>query len=258
VLDSPEARNLAFEIARSVCAANGPPVPEEQEFLADLAAALLPPEAAAPHSPSVHLVDVWPATGDLVGFPHVPPFSAAADLDPVLLRYAILTAALELLPQTAGALAIVPAQMKMVYDIGQRHGMVMDRSTVRDFGAALGIGAVTQVLEGGLRKVLSSVLGGLAGGPGKTADDLTGSVAGTALTFATTYALGSIADRYYASGRRLDLASLKAEFTELVQTAQAKGTRYRTEITDKAAELAEKFEGKDLRKILADLRSGPA
>jgi uncharacterized protein (DUF697 family) len=162
----------------------------------------------------------------------------------------------ELLPQTAGSLAIVPAQMKMVYDIGKRHGIELDRRAVKDFGAALGIGAVTQVLEGGLRKLLSGVLGGLGGKTGENVGDLTGGVAGGTLTFATTYALGAVADRYYASGRKMELSMLKEEFTKLVETAKTKGTEYSTGITAKARELSGKFQGMDISKILGGLLPG--
>lgn len=250
-ITSPEAKSLAYELARSVCEASGPAVPEEQQFLANLATALLAggaPQAADPAAP----LAVIPALPDLPEIPR----GTAADLEPVLLKYAILTAALELLPQTTGSLAIVPAQMKMVYDIGKRHGVALDRNSLRDFGAAFGIGAVSQVLEGGLRKLLSGVMGGLGGKSGETVGDLTGGVAGTALTFATTYALGSVADRYYASGRQMDLATLKEEFNKLLETAKTKGSAYSGEITAKARELTEKFKDLDLGKILGGLRQG--
>jgi uncharacterized protein (DUF697 family) len=250
-LESPEAKSLAYELARSVCEASGPVVPEEQQFLASLAAALLARGTAA-----VPQAAVVPAAAPI--FPDMPEIPAAPteDLEPVLLKYAILTAALELLPQTTGSLAIVPTQMKMVYDIGKRHGIALDRNSLKDFGAALGIGAVSQVLEGGLRKILSGVMGGLGGKSGVTVGDLTGGVAGTAMTFATTYALGTVADRYYASGRQMDIPTLKAEFNKLLETAKTKGTEYSGDITAKATELAEKFKDMDFSKILGGLRPG--
>jgi len=247
-LTSGEAKSLAYEIARCVCEASGPAIPAEQAFLKVLTAALaiLPAEEAA-------AVENAEAPAPLV--PLVPA-DPGSDLEPILLNYAILTAALELLPQTAGSLAIVPAQMKMVYDIGKRHGIELDRRAVKDFGAALGIGAVAQVLEGGLRKLLSGVLGGLAGKTGENVGGLTGGVACGTLTFATTYALGAVADRYYASGRKMELAMLKEEFAKLVETAKTKGTEYSTGITAKARELSEKFQGMDIGKILGGLLPG--
>jgi uncharacterized protein (DUF697 family) len=236
-LTSPESKSLAYELARCVCEANGPAVAAEQAMLDSLAAALHPVIEAP-------LESVLPAMT-----PETP-------LEPVLLKYAILTAALELLPQTAGSLAIVPTQMKLVYDIGKRHGMELDRNALQDFAATLGIGAVSQVLEAGLRRVLSGLLGGLGGETGEKVGNVTGGIAGTALTFATTYALGSVADRYYASGRKLDLAALKDEFTQLVAKAKTMQDQYGTEIAAKARELSQKFQGLDIRKILGGLLPG--
>jgi len=176
----------------------------------------------------------------------------------VLLRYAILTAALEMLPQTMGSMAIVPTQMKLVYDIGRRHGVALDRNSLRDFGAALGIGAVSQVLEAGMRRVLAGVLGGVGGKTGEQVGEFSGSVAGTALTFATTYALGTIADRYYAEGRKMDVPTLKAEFSKLVEKARSLQSQYTTTISEKARELSEKFKNMDVSAILSGILQGKA
>jgi uncharacterized protein (DUF697 family) len=238
-LTSPDAKTLAYEIALCVCEASGPSVPAELAFLKTLHAALQPAEAA-PESP----VDVTPLV------------VAEADLESLLLKYSVLAAALELLPQTAGSLAIIPTQMKLVYDVGQRHGIALDRKSLRDFAAALGIGAVSQVIETGMRRILSGVLGGLGGGTGETVGNVTGGIAGTALTFATTYALGTVADRYYASGRQIDLPMLKEEFTKLVEKAKVMQSQYGTEISSKAKELSEKFKGMEISKILSGLLQG--
>ncbi len=243
-LSSPESKDLAYEMARCICEANGPAVASEQEFLSGLSALL----AASGNAVPAYVVETS----------LLPPAeSSGADaLEPVLLRYAVLTAALELLPQTAGSLAIIPVQMKLVYDIGKRHGLELDRDALRDFSAALGIGAVSQVLDAGLRRLVSGVMGGLGGTTGEKAGQVTGGVAGTALTFATTYALGAVAERYYASGRKLDRAMLKEEFTKLVATARTTGTRYGAEITAKATDLTAKFKGMDIGKVLSGLLQG--
>lgn len=238
VLTSPDAKALAFEMARCICEANGPVDSAEQAFLTDLGNALAlattPAEAPSLATPTGH-----------------------EPLDALLLKYSVLTAALELLPQTTGALAILPAQMKLVYDIGKRHGAELDRRSIQDFAAALGIGAVSQVLEAGIRGLLSGVLGSMGSSAGKVGD-LTGGVAGTALTFATTYALGTVADRYYASGRQMDLPTLKQEFTTLLEKAKSLQGQYGTAISAKASELKEKFRGMDSGKILNDIFGGRA
>jgi uncharacterized protein (DUF697 family) len=237
-LTSPEAKSLAYEIARCVCEANGPVVPAEQAMLTSLHAALYP-NAAPVEAPEPLVLAV-----------------ADAELEPLLLKYSVLTAALELLPQTAGSLAIIPTQMKLVYEIGKRHGVELDRNSLQDFAATLGIGAVSQVLEAGMRKVLAGVLGGVAGHTGEHIGEATGGLAGTVMTFATTYALGTVADQYYAAGRKLDLPTLKAEFTRLVEKAKSMQGQYSTQIADKARELADKFKGMEISKILGGLLQG--
>lgn len=236
-LISPEARELAYEIARCICEANGPVVPAEQAMLDQLRSAI--GIAAIPADPA-------------------PLAETKGALEPLLVRYAVLAAALELLPQAVGSLAIVPVQMKLVYEIGQRHGVALDRASLQEFAATLGIGAVSQVMEAGLRRLLSGVVGSVAGRTGEAAGGITGGVAGTALTFATTYAMGTIADRYYAEGRKMDLSGLKEEFASLVAKAKSLQTQYGTAIATKAGELTEKFRGMEVSGVLNSILHGKA
>ena len=72
--------------------------------------------------------------------------------------------------------------------------------------------------------------GGLFGG---LAREATGSV----FAFGTTYALGQVAKRYYASGRNLDAAQLKEVFTSLVNEGNALQTRYSNDIVQKSRQI---------------------
>ena len=56
---------------------------------------------------------------------------SAEEQDSVILNYAILNGALELLPDTLASMAIIPLQMKMVYRIGKSYGYELDRATSR-------------------------------------------------------------------------------------------------------------------------------
>ena len=58
------------------------------------------------------------------------------ELDQMILRTAILTGGLELLPHSLATMAIIPVQMRMVYHIGQRYGFQMDRQHLTEFLAA--------------------------------------------------------------------------------------------------------------------------
>jgi hypothetical protein len=55
------------------------------------------------------------------------------------------------------------------------------------------------------------------------------------MAFATTYALGRVAQRYYASGRTLDAAALKETFTALLAEARGLAPQYRQQIEQAAS-----------------------
>jgi hypothetical protein len=57
------------------------------------------------------------------------------------------------------------------------------------------------------------------------------------MSFATTYALGHVAKRYYAGGRTLSTQLLKDAYADVVQEAQGLQTRYLPEMRDKARSL---------------------
>jgi uncharacterized protein (DUF697 family)/tellurite resistance protein len=190
-LSSDEARVAAYDVAAAVCHADGAPNARESAFLAALSREL-GAVAASPDAASTP-----PAAG------------AAGDLDTFILDQAMMAGAAELLPHRFSALAILPLQLRMVYQIGQRHGQQFDMSQAKDLVAVLGIGAMGHTLEGVVRGVLGSVGRGLLGGLLGAA---TGAAAGVAVTFATTYALGHAAEQYYAQGRSLSAADLKALF----------------------------------------------
>ncbi len=212
-LSDATARQTAYDTAVSVCYADGSINPSETAFLRALATALeIDPSrtdraAVAVHeSASVALADAPAGT------------AATSDLDKHILDQAMLSAALELLPDRLANLGILPLQLRMVHAIGARHGQQMNASQVKDLAAAFGIGAAAQILENVVRNALGGfagmlgrgALGGLLGG---LAGNATGFAAGASVTFATTYALGHAADQYYAQGRTLSTADMKALFT---------------------------------------------
>jgi hypothetical protein len=54
------------------------------------------------------------------------------------------------------------------------------------------------------------------------------------MSFATTWAIGQVARQYYAGGRTLDTAKLKAAFAPLLEQAQALSAKYAGEIRQRA------------------------
>jgi uncharacterized protein (DUF697 family)/tellurite resistance protein len=248
-LQSQEARQLAYEMAVGVCDADGAQGPAEKTFLARLAELLALPSAAAgatsaradeiaeaafaatdapPGAGAAASAAAATVAGTVMGKSSV----SEAEMDKLILNAAVTNAALELLPETLASMAIIPLQMRLVYRIGQAHGYSMDRSHAKDFLATLGVGLTSQYLEQFGRKLLGGVLGGLGGGLGRTVGR---QAASSGLTFATTYALGRVAQRYYAAGRTMDTATLKQTFAGLLDEARGLAPRYREQIEQKAS-----------------------
>ena len=243
-LTTPELRQFAYELAVSVVNADGAQGAAESDFLARLAEALgLPASAAAAEAraaanvsdaafdvPSSIAADTATvaASGTVLGKSTL----SDAEMDQVILKASITNAALELLPETLASMAIIPLQMRLVYRIGQAYGYPMDRSHAKDFIATLGVGLTGQYVEQFGRKLLGGLLGGLGGGLGRAVGR---QAASSGLTFATTYAVGRVAQRYYAGGRTLDAATLKQTFTALLAEARGMAPRYQTQIEQTAS-----------------------
>jgi len=245
-LGTPDARRLAYEIAVAVTGADGARTTVEDTFLAELGAALgLPADVTMGFAAQADAVTAAvPATTG--GTPTVTT-SAAPDpavLDRQIVEAAITNAALELLPETLATIAIVPLQMKLVYRIGQAYGYELDAGHAREFLAALGIGLSGQLLEQVGRKLLGGLLGALAGGVGRAVGN---QAASSGMAFATTWAIGKLAVQYYAGGRALDTAKLKAAFGSLFDEAKLLATRYAGDIRQRAKTI-------DVRQLPALLR----
>jgi uncharacterized protein (DUF697 family)/tellurite resistance protein len=234
-LQSREARQLAYEMAVCVCDADGAHNEPETRFLEELRRVLgLDAAQARSYAGAADALAEVPLDESTDG-----PLVAAqpaqdAELDRMILNYSILNGALELLPQSLATMAIVPLQMKMVYRIGRAHGYELDRGHIKDLLATLGVGLTSQYVEEFGRKLLGGLLkkvgGGLAGAFGRQA-------AGSAMSFATTYALGQVAKQYYGGGRSLDVQKLKAAFQSLLGEAQSLRGRYAGQIEQKARTL---------------------
>ncbi len=234
-LAQPEHRQLAYELAAGVCEADGLRVAAETRFLEGLAAALgLGPAQVAGALAAADALATAPLEPAAAPLPAGQAATSDAVLDPMILNYAVLNGALELLPQSMASMAIIPLQMKMVFRIGRAHGYELDRGHVKDFLATAGVGLTGQYLEGIGRKLVGGLLGSLGG---RMLGGLGGGATGVAFSFATTYALGQVAKRYYASGRTMDGPMLKETFASLL--AQAKGLQggYRSQIEAQARTL---------------------
>lgn len=241
-LGTQQNRLLAYEMARAICEAGGSISSEEAEFLEDLRQrlSLSKSESAA--------VDEEVDSAALAPLGITAPEPVPTDSSSMILKYCILAGALELLPQTLATVVIIPLQMKMVYRIGKSHGVELDRSNIKDFLATAGIGLGSQMVEGFARKLAGKFGRKLAG---KTAGSVANQLAGSALSFAATYAIGHMAQSYYAGGRVLTAPDLKKLMGPLQSQARELHSRYLPEIQERAKTL-------DSAAILSLVRGGTA
>lgn len=227
-LQTREQRMLAYEMARAVCEAGGAISANEQTFLQHLRGKLALDDADA------KTLDDEVDSVALAPLETVGAVSNATDQSGMILRYSILNGALELLPETLATMAILPMQMKMVWRIGKAHGHELDRSSIKEFLVAAGIGVGSQVVEGFARKLIGG-FGKKFGGKlmGRVANEATGS----AFSFASTYAIGHLAEKYYAGGRKLGGTEMKTLYAPLSQQAQQLHTQYLPDIQQRAKTL---------------------
>lgn len=186
-----------------------------------------------------------PGNGDSTHLPVPAPAQASpaprpstmsqAEIDRKILRASITNGAIELLPESLSTMAIIPLQMRLVYQIGESYGYSLDKGHIRDFLATVGIGMTSQYLEQAARKLLTGLLGkkrskGLFGKAGKQAIS-------SGMSFAATYALGHVANQYYAGGRTLSTDVLKNTYNHILQRGKSLQTQYQPQIEAEARTL---------------------
>lgn len=246
-LTSAEHRQLAYEMAVCVCDADGAMSTQEAEFLTRLRVALgLEEDAAATIAAPAHAI----AQAEVLPPEAAPAAAQAAAVDEAainksILNYSILNGALDLLPQSWASMAIIPLQVRMVYSIGKAHGYQLDKGHISEFIAAAGVGMTSQYLEQFGRKLIGGLLGQIAGGLGK---GIGRAATGMAFSFATTYALGQLAQRYYAGGRQMQTSVLRDTFQSLLGPARDLQQQYLPQIQQKASTL-------DAASVLAMVRN---
>ena len=229
-LSDDEARRVAYEGALAIVNADGSANPAEQAFLTELRTALgLSSADVAEATRTAGALADAPVTEVHTGKP------PAGPLDEFILQQAILTGALEILPDRLANIAILPLQLRMVYQIGQHHGQKLDVNQVKDLAATLGLGAVTQGLEGVALKLIGGLAGGLLGGMVGGASRI---ATGAVITFSATYALGHVADRYYAQGRQLSAGDLRELFTRFQAEAKTIYPRVEEQIRGRSGSLS--------------------
>jgi uncharacterized protein (DUF697 family) len=238
VFTSPESRDLLYQSALGFARMERSPAPEAQGVLERIRTALHIGDETA--SLTRRIVDEARDT--------VLPSNIQASKDPALrtaevksdiAKYAVLTGVLGSFPVPGMALAtdlgVVAVQVKMVRDIGQRWGHKVDKEAAVSLMGGLGIGTGARIAVTNLAKVVP----------------VWGSAVGATGAFASTWALGKVAEKYFESGMQTDAAVLKSEF----QTAQTEG---RQEYVVQQEEIGARTEehGAALTSLNAELMAG--
>ena len=269
-----EHRQLAYEMAVCVCDADGVQDAAEQRFLESLkrqlglegdasvataaaeadaiakaayepaaygpaayaAVAAIPVAAAATAAATSTTARATTATAAPVGQASAMPARSVndAELDKSILNYSILNGALELLPQSWASMAIIPLQVRMVYRIGKSHGFDLDQGHIKEFLATVGVGLTSQYVEQIGRKLVGGLLGKAAG---RMIGGLGAAATSMAFSFASTYALGHLAKRYYAGGRVMSTELLRRTYQELLGSAKVTQQQYLPAIQQRARTL---------------------
>jgi uncharacterized protein (DUF697 family) len=120
----------------------------------------------------------------------------------------------------------------MVYRVGKAYGYDLDRGHIGEFLAAAGVGMASQYVEQVGIRLLSSLFGK------KRLRGMIGQVASKAISsgfsFATTYALGRLAVRYYAGGRTFSTEVLRDACAGLLGEAKGLQQQHLPAIQEKA------------------------
>ncbi len=234
-ITSANGKALTYEMAACVCNADGTSNSAERQFLDKLRRELGLETAATAgfdrdsERLSAGASDLPPILGAAGA-----PASAASGLDDMILNRAILAGALELMPQRLATMAIVPIQMRLVYQIGKSHGYDLDWGHAKEFLATVGVGMASQVVEGYVSKLLGQVTKKFAG---KFVGALVSQATESAFAFATTYALGQAAKSYYAGGRTMSTEQLQSVFRSMLEKGRGMKTQYAGQIAQRSSTL---------------------
>jgi uncharacterized protein (DUF697 family)/tellurite resistance protein len=187
-LKSDEAREQIYRSAYFMAHADGACTPDETALLDRIAAATGTTEA---QREALDRIFVGRASAPLSLAPIsviADPAARTADVKKRALRYAVLTAALGAFPipglAIATDLAVVAVQLKMVRDIGALWGHHLNVEAAKSLLYSVGLGTGARLAVNNLAKLI----------PGW------GSVIGATTSFASTYALATVIDRFFTEG----------------------------------------------------------
>lgn len=236
-LESRDARAEIYRSAFSMANADGSCSPEEQAVLDRIREYL---RLTAEDTTSIQRLFHDSGEGDLTSAKKAIEDPAARDeaIRKETLKCAVVSAVLGAFPvpglAIATDLAVVGLQVTLVRDVGQFWGRTIDRQDAKKLLYGLGVGTGARLAVSNLAKLL----------PGW------GSLVGAATSFASTYALGGVMNKFFASEEG-DIEALTAEFKAAEKEGKKVYKESKGEIDAKAAAAKTKLDA-----LNAELESG--
>ncbi|MCS7225754.1 MAG: TerB family tellurite resistance protein [Gloeomargarita sp. SKYB31] len=209
-ITSPAAREQVYAAALAMACADRNRSVEEREVLARIQNAF-----RVPHEKTDFIQRLMADTRSTLLPANIAPISDPAErerrIEQLIQNYAIFTAVLGAFPIPGLALvtdiAVLTFQLKMIEEIGRYWGYATQRKDaelLRD-GMMGGVGiSVFRIAVSNAAKLV----------PGW------GSVVGASLSYASTWAIGKVANQYYASGGKLDIQTLQDAFKQARQEGE--------------------------------------
>lgn len=237
LLTSPEGREQTFQAAFAMAHADGQCTVEEQKILDTMRVSWnIPEERLTLLDRLVHEVKdtVLPSNIQTVSDAS----KRKAEIQSDTLKYSVLSGVLGAFPfpvlSIATDLAVVGIQVKFVRDIGQRWGHTVDSKAAKSILLGLGLGTGARIAVNTLFKLVP----------------LAGSVWGASTAFASTWALGKIANQYFESGAKSDISTYREAFGKAREEGQ---TAYKT--NEAAVEAAGKQHAATLKTLGEELKA---
>jgi len=242
-ITSPVAREQLWQSAFSMIHVDGAASAQEQKLLDQMRTAFQIDDAQV--STSKRLFDeakdtLLPSNIE----PIADPAQRQKEIDQDNLKYSVLSAVLGAFPVPGVAiatdLAIVALQLKLVRDVGQYWGHKVDKEAAKTLLAGLGLGTGARIAVTNLAKLVP----------------VWGSAFGATTAFATTWALGKIANRYFEGGQKADIAQLKNELKAMEKQGKEAYAQQKDAIARKREEAAGKLEALNAQRKAGSISQG--
>jgi uncharacterized protein (DUF697 family)/tellurite resistance protein len=234
----PAARDDIYKSAYGMAHADGNCSREEQQLLDRIKKNWEIPDAQA-----TFVQRLFAETKDTVLPSNIQPIEDAArrakEIREDVLKYSLLSAVLGAFPipgvAIATDLAIVAVQVKMVRDVGQYYGHKVDREGAKSLLYGLGLGTGARIAVNNIVKLV----------PGW------GSAFAAVTSFAATFAVGKVMEKYFAEGKKADPAALKKEFSAAQKEGKAAFAEHKA-----AVDSLEESKKARLEQLSVDLKDG--